>query len=93
MARLNPPQVKLKPGLRIGYVPQCLHIGPTLPITVERFMRLDDRVGRQDWTTALDAAGVPGACCSSRCHNCRAAGSNVLLARALINRPEILLPD
>ena len=32
--------VKRTPGLRIGYVPQKLHIDPTLPITVERFMRL-----------------------------------------------------
>jgi ABC-type Mn2+/Zn2+ transport system ATPase subunit len=29
-----------KPGLRIGYVPQRLHIDPTLPMTVGRFMSL-----------------------------------------------------
>jgi zinc transport system ATP-binding protein len=32
-------EVRRKPGLRIGYVPQRLHIDPTLPITVERFLR------------------------------------------------------
>ena len=37
-----------RPGLRIGYVPQRLHIDPTLPITVERFMRLFDRVSRAE---------------------------------------------
>ena len=31
-------QITVKPGLRIGYVPQRLHIDPTLPITVKRFM-------------------------------------------------------
>ena len=36
--------VTLKPGLKIGYVPQRLHIDPTLPITVERFMRLTGKV-------------------------------------------------
>jgi zinc transport system ATP-binding protein len=39
-------EIVLKPGLRIGYVPQRLHIDPTLPITVERFMRLTDRVSK-----------------------------------------------
>ena len=29
--------VKKNPGLRIGYVPQRLHIDATLPITVRRF--------------------------------------------------------
>lgn len=28
--------VQRDPGLRIGYVPQKLHIDPTLPVTVER---------------------------------------------------------
>ena len=39
-------QVKRQPGLKIGYVPQKLHIDPTLPITVERFLRLTDKVSR-----------------------------------------------
>lgn len=29
-----------EPGLRIGYVPQKLHLDATLPLTVSRFMRL-----------------------------------------------------
>ena len=52
-------QITLKPALKIGYVPQRLHIDPTLPMTVERFMRLTDRVERRDCATALEAAGVP----------------------------------
>ena len=85
--------ISLKPGLKIGYVPQRLHIDPTLPITVERFMRLGDRVRRQDCTTALDAAGVPDL--SKRQMSQLSVGQfqRVLLARALIARPEILLLD
>ena len=32
--------IHLKPGIKFGYVPQRLNIDPTLPISVERFMRL-----------------------------------------------------
>lgn len=32
------------PNLRVGYVPQKLHIDPTLPMTVRRFLNLPVRV-------------------------------------------------
>ncbi len=86
-------RVKCKPGLRIGYVPQRLHINPTLPITVERFLTLPDRVSRDDCKVALEEAGVPDI--SERQMSQLSGGQfqRVLLARALINRPEILLLD
>ena len=31
------------PDLRIGYMPQKLHIDQTLPITLERFLRLTEK--------------------------------------------------
>ena len=86
-------QVTLKPGLRIGYVPQRLHIDPTLPITVKRYMRLTDRVGRRDCATALDAAGVPDLLNRQMSQLSGGQFQRVLLARALINRPEVLLLD
>ncbi|MYA87621.1 MAG: metal ABC transporter ATP-binding protein [Boseongicola sp. SB0662_bin_57] len=86
-------RVTLKPGLRIGYVPQRLHIDPTLPITVGRFMRLGDRVRRQDCVTALDAAGVPDMLKRQMSQLSGGQFQRVLLARALIARPEILLLD
>lgn len=86
-------QVKLKPGLRIGYVPQKLHIDPTLPITVERFMRLTNRVSRKDCAVALKTAGVPDLMKRQMSQLSGGQFQRVLLARALINRPEILLLD
>ncbi|KIC43616.1 zinc ABC transporter ATPase [Ruegeria sp. ANG-S4] len=86
-------RVTLKPGLRIGYVPQKLHIDPTLPISVERFLRLTHRATRQSCAEALEAAGVPDL--SKRQMSQLSGGQfqRVLLARALINKPEILLLD
>ena len=83
----------LKPGLRIGYVPQRLHIDQTLPITVDRFMRLTDRVSAARCRDALAAAGVPDLLKRQMTQLSGGQFQRVLLARALINRPDVLLLD
>ncbi|WP_208354428.1 metal ABC transporter ATP-binding protein [Pseudaestuariivita rosea] len=86
-------QISLKPGLKIGYVPQRLHIDQTLPITVERFMRLTDRVTRATCASALEAAGVPDLLKRQMSQLSGGQFQRVLLARALINKPDVLLLD
>ncbi|MDJ1008453.1 MAG: metal ABC transporter ATP-binding protein [Paracoccaceae bacterium] len=86
-------EIALKPGLRIGYVPQRLHIDRTLPITVERFMRLTGRVSRATCRAALEAAGVPDLLRRQMSQLSGGQFQRVLLAGALINRPEVLLLD
>ena len=41
-------EVIRKDGLRIGYVPQKLHIDPTMPMTVRRFLDLPTPVKDDD---------------------------------------------
>jgi zinc transport system ATP-binding protein len=48
-----------RPGLRIGYVPQKLHIDPTLPLTVTRFLSLPRRHPAEATRAALEQAGLP----------------------------------
>ncbi|WP_171229239.1 metal ABC transporter ATP-binding protein [Ruegeria sp. HKCCA4008] len=85
--------VSLKPGLKIGYVPQKLHVDPTLPISVERFMRLTDRVSGRQCAEALEKAGVPDLLKRQMSQLSGGQFQRVLLARALINQPDLLLLD
>ncbi|WP_424976519.1 ATP-binding cassette domain-containing protein [Dinoroseobacter sp. S124A] len=85
--------VTRQPGLKIGYVPQKLHIDPTLPMTVSRFMQLTDRVARAACKEALEAAGVPDLLKRQMSQLSGGQFQRVLLARALINQPDVLLLD
>ena len=81
------------PGLKIGYVPQRLHIDPTLPMTVRRFLDLPKRVAEAEAVAALDRAGVPGVMGQQMASLSGGQFQRVLLARAVLGAPDILLLD
>jgi len=86
-------RIATAPGLAIGYVPQRLHVDPTLPITVERFLRLPGGALRDDIATALSRAGVPEIAERQMSQLSGGQLQRVLLARALVVRPGLLLLD
>lgn len=79
--------------LRIGYVPQKLHIDATLPLSVERFMRLRPGVRKADVLPALKRVQAGHLLHSPLQKLSGGETQRVLLARALLNQPQLLVLD
>jgi len=85
--------VRIKHGLKIGYVPQRLNLDPTLPISVGKFMRLTNKISKRLCAEALQQAGVPELAEKQMSQLSGGQLQRVLLARALLGTPEILVLD
>ncbi|MCY4128824.1 MAG: ATP-binding cassette domain-containing protein [Gammaproteobacteria bacterium] len=86
-------EIKRLPGLKVGYVPQRLQINPTLPLTMRRLLRLTKRYAQADIDHALTAVGLQRL--GNPFVSTLSGGEfqRLLLAQALLARPDLLLLD
>jgi len=85
--------VEKRPGLVIGYMPQKLHIDPTLPLSVGRFLALGSPANSEQTQTVLDEVGAGSIMKTPLQAVSGGEFQRVLLARALLRNPDLLVLD
>jgi zinc transport system ATP-binding protein len=86
-------RVMRRPGLRVGYVPQQLPIDDVLPLPVARLLTLTARASRDRMLQVLEEVGAPRLLNAAA--NTLSGGElqRVLIARALLRDPDLLVLD
>jgi len=82
----------IKPGLRIGYMPQKLELNPQLPLTVHRFLQLSGAEERQIQQNA-QLTGIGKILHHPMQSVSGGEQQRVLLSRALLKNPDLLVLD
>jgi zinc transport system ATP-binding protein len=93
LSRPTEGRIERRPGLRIGYLPQRLPIDAVMPLAVRRLMTLTQRAPAQDVVAALAETGVAHLADAQVCRLSGGELQRVLLARALLRAPDLLVLD
>ncbi|PIE07731.1 MAG: zinc ABC transporter ATP-binding protein ZnuC [Rhodobacterales bacterium] len=86
-------QIRRAPGLRIGYVPQKLHIDSSLPLSVSRFLSLPTRAPAARLEEVVRTTGIAGLEARQMKDLSGGQFQRVLLGRALLSEPQLLVLD
>ena len=86
-------KVLIRPNLKIGYVPQVLNIDRSFPLTVERFLSLENRGHKREALSAQQVLYSNDLLFKQISTLSSGQLQRVLLARALVNKPDVLLLD
>ena len=86
-------RVWIRPGLRVGYLPQRFQVDPFLPLTVRRFLRLSGAIDERTMAIALAEVGAEKLLDTAMQSLSGGETQRVLLARTLLRSPELLVLD
>ena len=82
-----------KPKLKIGYLPQKVSVDPILPLSVSRIMKLTGNYSSLQIKTVLEETGVASLRDKPIFQLSGGEFQRVMLARALLRSPELLVLD
>jgi len=85
--------IRRRPGLRIGYVPQRLTLNTMMPVTVARLLAATVTKPREEMLARLSETGVAHLIDASAHTLSGGEFRRVLLARALLRDPDLLVLD
>ncbi|WP_375750680.1 zinc ABC transporter ATP-binding protein ZnuC [Vibrio sp. HN007] len=86
-------KVEKSKKLTIGYVPQKLKLNESLPLDVNRFLKLAGKYSEQERIDALKLVGAEHLLKSNMHALSGGESQRVLIARALLRRPSLLVLD
>jgi len=91
--RASEGRITKAPGARIGYVPQRLSVDRTMPLSVDRLMTLVRPASQSDIAAALERTGVGHLVRRPVQDLSGGEFQRVLIARALLAEPDVLVLD
>jgi len=82
-----------KDNLKIGYLPQKVNVNPILPLSVGRIMNLTGNYNLKNIKATLDETGVSSLINKQLSHISGGEFQRVMLSRALLRDPDLLVLD